>query len=231
MVALVWQDFVARCYPSMLRPAGRWTLGLTVWAIYLADRLIDVRQPATEGESSRHRFYRRHRLLSGGLLAAAIIADVSIAIYWLRPVVLSTGLIVAASVVSYLGLFALLRIGREWSKRFCAAILFTAGVFLVAWTSTAHAILIGPAAAFCLLCLYNLVLVDDVQRRQFTRYRALWILPLIWLAAWWFGGAQWYTAVALSVTGLAVLDLTSRSLSEDARRVLADAVLLTPLLL
>ena len=47
LIALVWQDFLSRCYPTMLLPQGRAVRGLTVWAIYLADRLLDVRHPAT----------------------------------------------------------------------------------------------------------------------------------------------------------------------------------------
>jgi hypothetical protein len=43
LVALVWQDLLARCYGTLLLPAGRTVLGLTVWAIYIADRLMDVR--------------------------------------------------------------------------------------------------------------------------------------------------------------------------------------------
>lgn len=46
-VALVWQDFLARTFGIPLRMPARLVLGLTVWAIYLGDRLLDVRGPAT----------------------------------------------------------------------------------------------------------------------------------------------------------------------------------------
>jgi hypothetical protein len=61
VVALVWQDFLARCYPATLLLTGRAVLGLTVWAIYLADRLLDIRHPASAEESIRHEFYRPSR--------------------------------------------------------------------------------------------------------------------------------------------------------------------------
>ena len=67
VVALVWQDFLARCYPTILRPPGRAVLGLTVWAIYLADRLLDTRHPAV-WESVRHVFrhiVQRPRIQAG----------------------------------------------------------------------------------------------------------------------------------------------------------------------
>lgn len=231
-MAVVWQDFLQRCFPSMLRPAGRLTLGLTVWAIYLADRLIDARHPAQPHEPSRHLFYRDHRRTAIVLLAAVTVVDALIATLWLRPAVLSTGLWVAAAVVTYLGLFALLRVGRERSKRFCAATLFTAGVFLVGWTSNPHSMsaLMRPAFAFGALCLYNLILVDGWEQRHFTGRAAWWAFPLA-CAVFWLGDSRWYGAIALSAAGLAALDLTKGKFSADARHVLADAVLLTPLVL
>src|SRR6202789_4740956 len=69
LIALVWQDFLARCYPTVLHLTGRGVLGLTVWAIYLADRLLDVRYPAPVSESIRHQFYRRHRVFAYTLFA------------------------------------------------------------------------------------------------------------------------------------------------------------------
>src|SRR3954452_14827096 len=99
LIALVWQDFLSRCYPTVLHPTGRGVLGLTVWAIYLADRLLDVRHPAVPGESIRHQFYRMHRTFARTLLAAVLCADFFLAGYWLRPAVLGNGLLVTAGVV------------------------------------------------------------------------------------------------------------------------------------
>ncbi len=232
LVAIIWQDFLERCFPSVLRPAGRLTLGLTVWAIYLADRLIDTRYPAQPDERSRHHFYRIHRRAATVLLTAVAAVDALIATLWLRPAVLSTGLWVAAAVLTYLGLFAQLRIEFQQSKRLCAATLFTAGVFLVAWTSTPHALtaLTPPALAFCALCFYNLFLVDDSTQPHWPARAAWCVFPLVW-GAFWLGDSRWYAAVALSATGLAGLHLARGNFSADARYILADAVLLTPLVL
>ena len=93
LVAFVWQDFLARCYGSVLHPAARWVLALTVWAIYLADRMIDVRHPAAGDESARHQFYRQHRRSAMALLTSVLIADVLAAVMWLRPAVLRDGLL------------------------------------------------------------------------------------------------------------------------------------------
>src|SRR5580704_2501089 len=134
LIALVWQDFLSRCYPTLLHATGRGVLGLTVWAIYLADRLLDVRQPASAMESIRHRFYRRHRMFAQCLLAVVVCADALVSALWLRPAVRDNGLFLSAGVIAYLAAFPLTQWGAAaWKKPF-AALLFTAGTFLIAWT-------------------------------------------------------------------------------------------------
>ena len=231
VVALVWQDFLARCYAPVLQPSARWVLGLTVWAIYMADRLLDVRHPAAEHETSRHTFYRDNRVPARVLLVAVLLADLSIAVAGLQPAVFSNGLPAGAGVFCYLGIFAFRPVrGRRW-KQLSAAILFTTGVFLAAWTQTPRAwsILGWPAAAFCALCLGNLVSIERWEQGVATRGEWLWMTLLASLCA--AGGySRWYAGVALGAAAVAVLDFRSEKLSDNARRVLADAALLTPLL-
>jgi hypothetical protein len=229
VVAVLWQDFLARCYPSMLRPAGRLMLGLTVWVIYLADRLLDVRLPPSGPETKAHEFCRRHSRLAGTLLAVALFTDLAVAMQ-LRRAVFDNGLLVSAGVITYFGAFPMQRMAARW-KPISAAILFTTGVFLVAWTGTAVPAwtLGGPASAFCLLCLANLVLISDWER-GIRSDRAGVVLLLVFAVCAALGGSPWYSAVAFSAVGLGALALLGNRLAQPARRVLADAVLLTPLL-
>lgn len=228
-MAIVWQDFLARCYPSPLRLADRWALGLTVWAIYLADRLIDVRDPAAPLTTPRHRFYRDYRPLVLAMLGLAIGADLAIALPWLGFTEVRNGFEVGAAVGCYLFLFAALRLGQQRWKPGSAAVLFTTGVFLAAVSAKntlATSRLLAPAAALCLLILMNLLIVQQPRQRR----RALWMVAFAVAAALW-GGSRWYVAVAVSAAGLAAVDLAGTHISEEARGVLADAVLLSPLLL
>src|SRR6202035_5180189 len=84
LIAVLWQGFLAYRFSLPLRPAARLVLGLTVWAIYLLDRLLDARKPAALHEAARHRYYRRHSKLMTALLAIVLGADALIAILWLR---------------------------------------------------------------------------------------------------------------------------------------------------
>ena len=226
LIALVWQDFLARCYPTALHPAGRAVLGLTVWAIYLADRLLDVRHPAPGPEPVRHRFYRRHRVFAQTLLALILCVDLVVTALWLRPSVLDNGLLLTAGVIAYLAVFPLTGWGALTWKKPLAAFLFTAGTFLIAWTGpgAGHPVsqLAWPAAAFCALCLGNLN-----QNASLNRWS--WLL-LLGAGLAFTQSSNWSGAIAASAAGLTGLSRWGRRISHEARGVLADALLLTPLL-
>lgn len=243
LVAVVWQDLLARCTATPLRGPARLVLGLTVWAIYLADRLLDVRGPATGPESARHSFCRSHRTGFAQLLLCVVAADTAVTLFLLRPAVFHTGLIALTGVVAYL---ALVHVGPGWRppKEVLVALLFVAGTFLVAWTwhTGGGQSLVLPASAFFLLCLANLVAIENWEWRELRREKtgrphglvlgmgaglAVWTAALA-VACAVFGGSPWYRAVAASSALLTALVAAGRRLPLTARRVLADAVLLAP---
>jgi hypothetical protein len=224
LIALVWQDFLARCYPTVLHPIGRCVLGLTVWAVYLADRLLDVRRPASGLEPVRHRFYRQHRGFVQTLLGLILSVDIVVTRLWLRPAVFDNGLLLTGGVIAYLAAFPLTGWGATAWKKPLAAFLFTAGTFLIAWTTAGHPAdqLVWPAAAFGALCLGNL-------RQGANLHGWVWLLLLAAGVAF-TRSSSWAGAIVASAVGLTALSRWSRGISGDARAVLADALLLTPLL-
>jgi hypothetical protein len=76
LVAVPWKWFLAYRFSLPLRPAWRIVLGLTVWVIYLLDRLLDVRKSLSVNERAReparHRFYRRHSRFMAALLVLTV---------------------------------------------------------------------------------------------------------------------------------------------------------------
>jgi len=236
LIALAWQDFLSRCYPTVLHAAGRVVLGLTVWAIYLVDRLLDIRHAQPSNESVRHRFYRTHRAFAQILLTLVACADVAVTGLWLRPSVFDNGLVLGVVVVVYLGTFPFSgRSATAWKKPL-AALLFTAGIFLVAWTGTAHPLtgLAWPAVAFFALCLDNLLTIGRWSRESASgagSERLAWIHLVIAIAC--LAGARssvWFAAIGTSAAGLYGLSRFRASIPAGARCVLADVALLTPLL-
>ena len=249
LVAVLWQGFLAYRYALPLSLAGRLVLGLTVWVIYLLDRLLDARRPpanATSVEPARHRFYRRHKKLMASLLLGVACADAFIAALWLRPAVLRGGLIPFSGVLIYLAAFHGTNQSFKLPKEIAAAILFTAGTFLTAWTAIPCPSLAWPAVAFFMLCLANIIAIEAWEWRELhpppfdrqaihpiTRWLArtyLYWVPVAVILCATAGRNEWYTSIAVSAAACAVLFWCGRRLSLDARRALVDGVLLSPLL-
>jgi 4-hydroxybenzoate polyprenyltransferase len=100
------------------------TLGLTVWIIYTADRLLDVRDLKGPATTARHQFHHRYQnqlwisIFIMGFIAATLV-------FFLHPSIILIGVFVAASSGLYLLIQKHLRI-----KEFIVAILYTVGVLL-----------------------------------------------------------------------------------------------------
>jgi hypothetical protein len=226
LIALIWQDYLARHFALPLHPAGRAVLGLTVWAIYLADHLIDVSRAASGAERPRHAFCRRHLREFRALLLLILSADFLVACSWVRPVVSEHGVFVAGGVMIYFAAFPLRQSGSAISKKPIAAFLFTAGIFLVAWTDAAHPwiMLSQAAAAFFALCLANLLLIESWE--QGRELKSGWIaMAILCLSC-----LRWFWPASVAAAALAILSFGSGRISTEARCALADAVLLSPVL-
>jgi hypothetical protein len=246
LVAVVWQSFLAYCYVLPIRDSGRVVLFLSVWCIYLADRLLDVRLPARTLEPARHRFYRRYHKQALWLLASVALLNLLLIIFWLRPAVFHNGLIALAAISLYFVLVHTRRTPFRLPKELVAALLFTLGTFLVPWTIAAHPSgqLLRPAIAFLLLCFANLVAIETWEWRELRggaqspphpltvasgRFFLVWV-PLLALACLLPGDTLFYRAVALSAVATALLFARGSRMSLEARRALVDGVLLSPLL-
>jgi hypothetical protein len=244
IVAVTWQGFLASCYSLPLRPAARTVLGLTVWAIYLADRILDVRKPAERREAARHRFARAHPKFMATLLGIVFAGDAVCALDFLRPAVLVNGLVPLGGVVAYLVLFHGPVSGIRLPKELSAAVLFTCGTFLAGWTNArTPSRLVVPAVAFCLLCLANLVAIEMWEWRDLRsgewephpwtrclgRVYPLWVVALA-VACLALGRSPWYRFVAVSAVLTGLLFHFGVRAPLEARRASIDLLLLAPLL-
>lgn len=244
LVAVLWQGFLAYRFSIPLRPAGRLVLFLTVWAIYLLDRLLDARKPPTPSEPARHRFHRRHANWMAVLLAVVAFLDAAIALLWLRTDILREGLIPLLGVLAYLAIFHASGKSIRVPKEIAGSVLFTGGTFVVAWAALPCPRLAWAAGAFFLLCLANMVAIEAWEWRELPKRASLkphawtrWLARtyLFWVSAGVIvcalvGRNSWYASIAVSAAACVALVTIGRRLSLETRRVLVDGVLLSPLL-
>lgn len=244
LVAVLWQGFLAYRFELPVRAAWHVVLGLTVWAIYLLDRLLDARKPREFDEPARHRFYRRHWNGMAALCGVVLAADAIATLRWLRPAMLHGGSIALAGVLLYMAAFHLPAKSGRLPKEIAGAVLFTAGTFLTAWMTLPCPRLAWAALAFFILCLANMIAIETWEWRELPKTEAtpqhvltLWLgrtyllwVPLAVILCVVAGRNDWYASIALSAGACAVLFGASRHVSLEARRALVDGVLLSPVL-
>lgn len=126
--AVICALFFAKILDVVIGVPGLIVLGLTVWIIYSADHLLDVRRIGEQAVTSRHRFYQRYfgvMIVVTGLVA---VTDAAM-IFFIRPSVLHAGLVLGAAVAVYL-------VAQRYFgflKELLGAMLYTGGVVLPAF--------------------------------------------------------------------------------------------------
>jgi hypothetical protein len=251
---VLWLHLFAASVHAELAPSITLVLGLTVWLIYVADRLLDAfAADRTSYQSARHRFHRTHRNVLLPLLIAALALTLW-GCFQLDAPTLQFGMLMILIVAGYFG--AVHGIGSKWRfpKEAVVALVFGIGTFFPAWihsprSSSAMAI---PLAFFIVICWLNVVLIEHVEWIGINRDRleiphastlaAGAHLPSIGIGTALAAAAisvmfprqvepPVMLAVLLSAIALAALGSCWQRLSLNAVRVLADTALLTPALI
>jgi hypothetical protein len=236
-------------------------IALAVWAVYIADRLLDARAAprmgATHRLHERHRFHWLHRgILAPLAVAAACAAAILIAVF-MPPGTLAKNSVLAAAALLYFtrvhtGLKPPTRMGRLLaallSKELLVGLLFTAGCVLPAFSRAAANPgeplwpLTTVAVCFALLAWLNCHAIDRWESREESPAAAqifapagLLVFAAITLAAVLFPLHPRFCALAAAGAAgallLALLDRLRNRLTPLAVRAAADLVLLTPLAL
>ncbi len=239
----------ARLHLAPWLPAA---LALGTWLFYVADRLLDAWTSPPSELQERHRFHHRHRRVF-----LAVAAPVALMTGWLvahMPLSLLMGYAVLGILsLLYLGVVHLpLRIRRTqlpilrvafFSKELAVALLFAAATALPGWDE-ARRIAAGmprhhPLQLLCplfaALCWLNCMAIEDWEHQR-SRGRvaltallvattaSLSLLELVSVPARWL-------ALCVALSALLFLLLDRSPLGAGGRRIAADLVLLTPLLL
>ena len=237
-VAAVWM--LAFCLGMGARQHVKQALALftAVWLLYVADRLLDARRAGGCLEA-RHRFHARHAL--GFVFAWTCVALVmAVLLTQLAAPVRSGWLWLSLPLLGY-ALAVHLRGSRAVPKEWIVAAMFALATVYPAAVGGWHAGgLWAEALLFGVLCLLNCIAIAQwehaavrgVPRWNVTQFRgACFGLGLIAvLAAAWLPRVP-PLACGLSAILLCLLDMVSERTEAIALRALADAALLTPVLL
>ncbi len=228
-VAVVWQLFLAAEAGVAVPSAAAVVLGLVVWGVYLADRAFDAARGCAD--SDRHRFATRNLTTQAAIGGIAFLAAGAIAFACLPRDYLEVGAAVTVGTGAYL---VAVHAGRRslgvGVKELSVGVMFAAGV------SVPLAVSGGPSGewlpgvvAFAGLCALNCLLIARWEEVRSPAPR--WAIAIAAGATFAAVMAPWEvaTAVSASAAALAALHVGRAGLSVRAARVLADAALLSPL--
>jgi hypothetical protein len=251
-VAVVWSFVFANASGVRLRPADPIILALTVWVIYISDRLLDgwVIKNCSSLEE-RHLFCARHRGALAWLVVLAAATVLWMTAEYLLPKEAGAGMKLAAIVGAYM---ASIHAGRASMARFVpkeltVGILFAAGITLPVWSQTLRLSrdMSVSIVLFALLCFLNCLAIEYWEGRPLrhgcgqmwhrsdarNKSRINWIAGglvtaalaalLVRLSQGLPGCELW--AVSLAALLTLILNRQTGRISVSALRVLADAAL------
>jgi len=233
IVALLWQILFIRCFHGQLGMLPAVLLALAVWLIYAADRMLDAWRGCLE--QPRHQFYRRHWRAVLPVWTAVLGTGSWLAWSRLPGTLLLEGALVASGTGLYLATVHLAPglVARTRAKECAVAVLFGLGASLAAWPGVQTKSDVLAILLFSGVCWMNCAAIEDWERGVALRPSLIIAAAIVAMVAAVFlrehrpilGSAE--TAGAL---GLILLDRMRGRYSAEALRVLADVVLLTPIL-
>lgn len=236
--------------PVAAAPAA--ALFLSVWLIYLFDRLYDVaRSGASVPLTRRHEWARGHRSWLGGLFVAALLFFLLVVLPRLEPKTIATGL--APGLITglyYLAFrFSPLSVrlrGAVPLKEITIALCFAGGIVLVAAPTSFSPGFIPLVAGYLSLFAANCLLISraergldlagdpaayfspSTRRSRLPEWGAL-LAPACGLVTPVLEAGWVRSSTSLILCGLLTWWLTRRSGDEDRRtQALADGILLLP---
>jgi hypothetical protein len=225
---------------------------IAVWLLYAADRLLDARPGASEAElEARHRFHHQHRraFLMTAVLASLVLAAL---LHLLPAATLHLYTLLATLLAAWLLLIhaRALPATHRLPKELAVGLFFPAAVFIptVAGQSALRMQLLAPAMLFAATCTLNCLFVyawehpadcsfAHITTRWATQHlRALTATTVAVAVALAFLMRHSSTfalpsACAISAAFLLALHRFRSQFRRTDLRALADAALLSPLLL
>jgi hypothetical protein len=242
LVTFAWQWWFAKTFAVRLNVVQYLVLFLVVWLLYALDRWLDGwKLDTTKAHSSRHAFYLHHRWGIASVWLSVFVFTAITALTRLPRADIFNGLLL----LFFCGLyFILVHTKPSWQlipKEVQVGVMVSLGTTLCLWSHFSVYPFILATFCFALLITLNCVLIavwehslDQAQSftsiasrlpHQWLRIFGLCLMGFSLALSFW---QIFYVPVGLSAGLLIALQYITHKTA--LRRVLADAMLLTPLL-
>ncbi len=231
IVAITWQWFFVKIFNIPISLPTTLVLALTVWVIYLLDHLLDAK--SGENLKERHLFTKSNKNFFV-ILIFFILIGITLGCFYLSNIILLSGIILGLFICFY---FCLVHIKVKTLvpklnvKELLVGIGFGLGVALPIITSPLSIFVwVSSVVIFSLLCWLNCRLIEIWESKSTRLSRADLLLIIILVVGHFFIPAPISIAVSLSLLGFILIWMFSDLIKPCISRVLADFILLTPIL-
>jgi len=160
--AVVCSLFFSKIYAVTPAWTSLISLGLTVWIIYTADRLLDVRDAEGKVSSERHRFHKDNQRALTFWLVFIILIDAAL-LFFMPLTIIKRGALLSVIVIIYILFCRRLHLLKE----VFVALLYTAGVVVPVLPErniSLHSTF--PLIQFFVIALLNLIIFSWYEREQ-----------------------------------------------------------------
>lgn len=247
LVALSWQALLSFTLNTPLSLPQRTVLGLSVWLVYVGDRLFDIKKiPPNKLTSQRHRLTLKLQPILTPLFYTLFAINVLLAFWKLNTLHLSIGLILLLICILYTKITARSK-NPFIPKELVVGSLFTAGtlLFLITPQTLVNPTFWKSALVLTLLFNSNTCLVPfwekpiDLAQNQSSLatqfpsiYSKLLILPCLTILLSLLL-LPWTLSIPciLSSLGLLALHFLKINLTPESLHAYADLVLLSPVII
>ena len=250
LIALAWQHAVARSFGVELRWPVYLVLFLTVWLVYLADRLLDSRKLQIDRPSAwRHRFHGRRQKPLWTVVAFAVLINALVVTWQFSIGQVASGLALLGLTLLHLACANLRRYEHAFTKELRVGFIFAIGVALpTLWFTPAWRV-VPSTVILAFMFAINVVLIAWWDR-NLDRAQSVGSIATSWpTLRRWLPPAITAVLIAcvvltlvgqvplgigvpasLSLAGMGLLIQLHDVQPTQPRSALADAVLLTPIL-
>ena len=257
LVALAWLHVFAKTWRLGYHPWEAYvTLGLAVWVIYVADRLLDVAMlgGASASLTPRHQFHRKYRKTFSVAAAVALVVATGLVLTKMPMTIYKHLLLGGVMTAGYFGLSMLS--SQEASeaplaKNILAGVTFAFGTAMMAhlyrWEYGLYDMIASREfVCFAVLCILNISAIDlwehasrstNLEIKAADELALTFPLTLLGGCSLVFASLEnaqstrpFFYAVLTGAALLYILNRNRARFSLDTLRVLADVALLVPVL-